>query len=58
MENAFAHPIDEVVANFGADANTGLTANQVADLRKKHGRNGTPAVLPPVPRDAYTESHP
>ncbi|KEY67519.1 hypothetical protein S7711_02438 [Stachybotrys chartarum IBT 7711] len=48
MENAFAHPIDEVVANFGADANTGLTANQVADLRKKHGRNAIPEE-PPTP---------
>ncbi|KFA64127.1 hypothetical protein S40285_00796 [Stachybotrys chlorohalonatus IBT 40285] len=48
MENAFAHPIDEVVANFGADANTGLTASQVADLRKKHGRNAIPEE-PPTP---------
>lgn len=41
MENAFAHPIATVLANFDVDEHDGLSNKQVEDLRNKHGRNGT-----------------
>ncbi|KAI1487225.1 calcium-transporting ATPase sarcoplasmic/endoplasmic reticulum type [Biscogniauxia mediterranea] len=48
MENAFARPIEEVLANFGVDAHDGLTDEQVVDLRTKHGKNAIPEE-PPTP---------
>lgn len=41
MDNAYALPIDAVLANFSVKQQSGLTDNQVSELRKKHGRNGT-----------------
>ncbi|KAI1631551.1 calcium-transporting ATPase sarcoplasmic/endoplasmic reticulum type [Biscogniauxia mediterranea] len=48
MENAFARPIEAVLANFGVDAHDGLTDEQVVDLRTKHGKNAIPEE-PPTP---------
>lgn len=41
MEDAFARPVDEVLAHFGVAGTSGLNDAQVAELRKKHGRNCT-----------------
>ncbi|KAF7537887.1 hypothetical protein G7Z17_g12764 [Cylindrodendrum hubeiense] len=48
MEDAFAHPADEVLANFNVNSIEGLSDAQVADLRNKHGRNSIPEE-PPTP---------
>ncbi|KAI1500114.1 calcium-transporting ATPase sarcoplasmic/endoplasmic reticulum type [Biscogniauxia marginata] len=48
MESAFAKPIQAVLANFGVDAQAGLTDEQVIDLRTKHGKNAIPEE-PPTP---------
>jgi hypothetical protein len=40
MDNAYALPIDAVLANFNVQERSGLTDSQVEELRKKHGRNG------------------
>ena len=41
MEAAFARSTKQVLAHFKVDENTGLTNNQIDELRKKHGRNCT-----------------
>ncbi|KAI5866925.1 calcium-transporting ATPase sarcoplasmic/endoplasmic reticulum type [Durotheca rogersii] len=48
MENAFAKPIDEILANFKVDPRAGLTDDQAAELRTKHGKNSIPEE-PPTP---------
>ncbi|CAM1507257.1 Fc.00g068980.m01.CDS01 [Cosmosporella sp. VM-42] len=48
MDNAFACPVDEVLATFDVDQNTGLSDGQVNELRQKHGRNAIPED-PPTP---------
>ncbi|KAK7408156.1 hypothetical protein QQX98_009685 [Neonectria punicea] len=48
MDDAFARPVDEVLANFNVDNVTGLSDAQVVDLRNKHGRNSIPEE-PPTP---------
>ncbi|KAM0520171.1 hypothetical protein ACHAPE_003451 [Trichoderma viride] len=48
MDNAYALPIDAVLANFSVKEQTGLTDNQVSELRNKHGRNAIPEE-PPTP---------
>ncbi|KAB5580165.1 putative calcium P-type ATPase [Coniochaeta sp. 2T2.1] len=48
MEGAFAKPADQVLGHFGVDAATGLTEQQVRDLRAKHGKNAIPDE-PPTP---------
>lgn len=40
METAFAKPVDEVLSTFGVDPITGLSDEQVAQSRAKHGKNG------------------
>lgn len=46
MDNAYALPIDAVLANFSVKEQTGLTDSQVSELRNKHGRNGAhPQIL-------------
>ncbi|KAH7133511.1 hypothetical protein EDB81DRAFT_103324 [Dactylonectria macrodidyma] len=48
MEDAFARPADDVLANFNVDSVDGLSDAQVAELRNKHGRNSIPEE-PPTP---------
>ncbi|KAM0451349.1 hypothetical protein ACHAPV_005334 [Trichoderma viride] len=48
MDNAYALPIDAVLANFSVKEKTGLTDNQVSELRNQHGRNAIPEE-PPTP---------
>ncbi|KAJ4860315.1 e1-E2 ATPase domain-containing protein [Trichoderma breve] len=48
MDNAYALPIDAVLANFKVEEHNGLTDNQVTELRNKHGRNAIPEE-PPTP---------
>lgn len=48
MDNAYALPIDAVLANFNVQERSGLTDSQVEELRKKHGRNAIPEE-PPTP---------
>ncbi|KYK55395.1 putative calcium P-type ATPase [Drechmeria coniospora] len=48
MDIAFAHPIATVLDHFGVDEHRGLSSNQVAQLRSKHGRNAIPED-PPTP---------
>jgi Ca2+ transporting ATPase len=48
MEAAFARSTKQVLAHFKVDENTGLTNNQIDELRKKHGRNSIPEE-PPTP---------
>ncbi|UKZ77862.1 hypothetical protein TrVFT333_005588 [Trichoderma virens FT-333] len=48
MDNAYALPIDAVLANFHVEEHNGLTDNQVTELRNKHGRNAIPEE-PPTP---------
>ncbi|OTA92144.1 hypothetical protein M434DRAFT_396701 [Hypoxylon sp. CO27-5] len=48
MDGAFAKPIHEVLANFQVDAKTGLTDEQVVELRSKYGKNSIPEE-PPTP---------
>ncbi|KAF7559682.1 hypothetical protein G7046_g4476 [Stylonectria norvegica] len=48
MENAFARPVDDVLAAFHVDKSAGLSDSQVQDLRNKHGRNAIPEE-PPTP---------
>ncbi|KAK3942731.1 putative calcium P-type ATPase [Diplogelasinospora grovesii] len=48
MENAFAKPIDQVISSLGVNPRTGLTDEQVASSRAKHGRNAIPEE-PPTP---------
>ncbi|KAI1481692.1 hypothetical protein K445DRAFT_315097 [Daldinia sp. EC12] len=48
MESAFAKPTDEVLAEFNVDPKAGLTDEQIAELRNKHGRNSIPEE-PPTP---------
>jgi Ca2+ transporting ATPase len=40
MENAFAKPADDVLAELGVSPATGLTDEQVSRQRAKHGKNG------------------
>ena len=40
MESAFARPIQAVLDHFQVDLKTGLTDEQVVELRIKHGKNG------------------
>ena len=47
MEGAFAKPTDQVLAHFGVDAATGLTQQQIQDLRAKYGKNGEFVLLDP-----------
>lgn len=53
MENAYALPIDKVLASFQVDVHEGLTDEQTNELRKKHGRNGrfNPRKLHSLPLD-------
>jgi hypothetical protein len=46
MDNAYALPIDAVLANFKVEEHNGLTDNQVTELRNKHGRNGAQSPSP------------
>lgn len=46
MDNAYALPIDAVLANFSVKEKTGLTDNQVSELRNQHGRNGVYSLNP------------
>ncbi|KAI1804099.1 calcium-transporting ATPase sarcoplasmic/endoplasmic reticulum type [Daldinia bambusicola] len=48
MESAFAKSTDEVLAAFNVDPKAGLTDEQIAELRNKHGRNSIPEE-PPTP---------
>ncbi|KAI0428817.1 putative calcium P-type ATPase [Xylaria sp. FL1042] len=48
MENAFAQPIQAVLAHFQVDPKAGLTDEQVIQLRTKHGKNAIPEE-PPTP---------
>ncbi|KAH0498837.1 hypothetical protein TgHK011_006067 [Trichoderma gracile] len=48
MDNAYALPIDAVLANFNVQERSGLTDSQVEELRKKYGRNAIPEE-PPTP---------
>ncbi|KAH6899014.1 hypothetical protein B0T10DRAFT_474283 [Thelonectria olida] len=48
MEDAFSRPVDEVLAKFDVGEISGLNDAQVAELRKKHGRNSIPEE-PPTP---------
>ncbi|KAG4220417.1 hypothetical protein PC116_g31104, partial [Phytophthora cactorum] len=48
MESAFAKPTDEVLAEFNVDPKAGLTDEQIAELRNKHGKNSIPEE-PPTP---------
>ncbi|KAI2635924.1 putative calcium P-type ATPase [Xylaria nigripes] len=48
MEGAFAQPIQAVLDHFRVDPKTGLTDEQVIDLRSKHGKNAIPEE-PPTP---------
>ncbi|PHH78711.1 hypothetical protein CDD82_2894 [Ophiocordyceps australis] len=48
MEDAFAHPIATVVANFAVDETKGLSDAQVEQLGNKYGRNAIPEE-PPTP---------
>ncbi|KAL9946085.1 Sarcoplasmic/endoplasmic reticulum calcium ATPase 3 [Verticillium nonalfalfae] len=48
MEDAFAKPVDEVLAHFDVDVKTGLKDDQVVSLRSQHGRNVIPEE-PPTP---------
>ncbi|KAI0125907.1 calcium-transporting ATPase sarcoplasmic/endoplasmic reticulum type [Xylariales sp. AK1849] len=48
MENAFATPIQDVLATFDVDASVGLSDEQVIDLRTKYGKNAIPEE-PPTP---------
>ena len=41
MDDAFARPIDQVLANFKVDERAGLSDKQVEELRNKFGKNGT-----------------
>jgi hypothetical protein len=47
MENAFAQPVDKVLAHFQADPKDGLTDTQVTQLRNKYGSNGTFVLFTP-----------
>lgn len=40
MEGAFSQSVNEVLANFDVDQDTGLSDGQVHDLRNQFGRNG------------------
>jgi Ca2+ transporting ATPase len=46
MENAFSKSTDAVLAQLGVNPSTGLTDEQVAQQRAKHGKNGM--YIPPV----------
>jgi Ca2+ transporting ATPase len=48
MDNAFARPVKQVLAEFNVDASSGLTDQQVNESRKKHGSNAI-AEEPPTP---------
>ncbi|KAM0329890.1 hypothetical protein ACHAQA_004055 [Verticillium albo-atrum] len=48
MEDAFAKPVDKVLAHFDVDVRTGLKDDQVTSLRSQHGRNVIPEE-PPTP---------
>ncbi|CRK29132.1 hypothetical protein BN1708_015482 [Verticillium longisporum] len=48
MEDAFAKPVDKVLAHFDVNVKTGLNDDQVASLRSQHGRNVIPEE-PPTP---------
>lgn len=48
MENAFAKPVEDVLAAFDVDARRGLSEKQVIELRSKHGKNAIPEE-PPTP---------
>ncbi|ROT40037.1 calcium-transporting ATPase sarcoplasmic/endoplasmic reticulum type [Sodiomyces alkalinus F11] len=48
MDNAFAKPADQVLANFKVDARTGLRDDQIISLRSKYGKNVIPED-PPTP---------
>ncbi|KAI1779896.1 calcium-transporting ATPase sarcoplasmic/endoplasmic reticulum type [Hypoxylon cercidicola] len=48
MESAFAKPIPEVLANFQVNGSSGLTDEQVSELRAKYGKNSI-AEEPPTP---------
>ncbi|KAI5466601.1 hypothetical protein BGZ63DRAFT_369032 [Mariannaea sp. PMI_226] len=48
MEDAFSCRVDEILANFNVNEVAGLNDTQVAELRKKHGRNAIPEE-PPTP---------
>ncbi|KAF3017461.1 hypothetical protein E8E14_009474 [Neopestalotiopsis sp. 37M] len=48
MDNSFARPIKDVLAEFGVNQTDGLTDSQVIDLRTKHGKNAIPEE-PPTP---------
>ncbi|KAI0200322.1 putative calcium P-type ATPase [Astrocystis sublimbata] len=48
MDDAFAQPVKAVLDHFQADPTTGLTDNQIVELRVKHGRNAIPEE-PPTP---------
>ncbi|KAJ3578684.1 hypothetical protein NPX13_g1883 [Xylaria arbuscula] len=48
MENAFAQPIQAVLQHFDVDPKAGLSDDQVAKLRAKHGKNAIPEE-PPTP---------
>jgi Ca2+ transporting ATPase len=48
MDNAFARPVDQVLAEFQVDVGAGLTNAQVKQSREKHGRNAIPEE-PPTP---------
>ncbi|KAK6954501.1 hypothetical protein Daesc_004468 [Daldinia eschscholtzii] len=48
MESAFAKPTNEVLAEFNVDPKAGLTDEQIAELRNKHGKNSIPEE-PPTP---------
>jgi len=50
MENAFAKPVDDVLAELGVNPATGLTDEQVSRQRAKHGKNGMSLQTSPAPR--------
>ncbi|KAK0731098.1 putative calcium P-type ATPase [Lasiosphaeris hirsuta] len=48
MENAFAKPVDQVLASLGVNPAAGLTDEQVSRSRATHGKNAIPDE-PPTP---------
>lgn len=40
MDNAYAHPTGEILAQFAVNEQKGLTSAQVEQAVRKYGRNG------------------
>lgn len=45
MDNAFARPVEAVLANFDVDTSRGLSDEKIVALRKIHGKNGLSSIL-------------